>query len=59
MKTICDKCDKYNVSQCGTRETCNAIFDGSKHIISMDKIYVEGRMTGEKNHCKSFKKISS
>ena len=57
MKIICDKCSNYSVSPCGTNETCFAKFEGSKQIIRMDNNYIEIRMIGEKQNCKSFKKI--
>ena len=58
MKTICDKCDNYSQSPCGTSETCWAkLLTGSKLIAHMTEKYVEDRMTGEKNHCKEFKAI--
>jgi hypothetical protein len=57
MKVICDKCSKYVVSQCGTTESCFAKFEGSKQVIRMDEIYINQRMNGEKQNCKSFQKL--
>lgn len=57
MKIICDKCSNYSASPGGTTETCFAKFEGSRHIIRMDDFYINQRMLGEKQNCKSFQKI--
>jgi hypothetical protein len=55
---ICDKCDKYEVSLCGTHETCHALFEMQTIFINgITKEYIEQRMIGEKNHCKEYKPI--
>ena len=58
MVTICDKCRKYSISECGTNETCEAFIDEmTKFKYGITKPYIELRMTGEKRHCKEFKKL--
>jgi len=58
MKTICDRCNNYEVSACGTSETCWAFFNRqTKFTFEITKDYIEQRMIGEKKHCKEFKKI--
>lgn len=57
MTILCNKCEKYSVSQDGTRETCKAKHEGSKFIIWMTDQYIDQRMTGEKQFCKGFKRI--
>jgi hypothetical protein len=56
--TICDRCDKYEVSACGTSETCHAFIDRQTRFVNgIDKGYIEQRMIGEKSHCKEYKPI--
>lgn len=58
MKTICDRCDKYEVSLCGTSETCHAFIERQTRFTNgITKDYIEQRITGEKNHCKEYKPI--
>jgi len=58
MKTICDRCKKYSISLCGTNESCGAFIDEmTKFTYGISKPYIELRMTGEKNHCKEFKRL--
>lgn len=58
MKTICDRCDKYEVTPCGTIERCSAFIDRSNRFINgITKPYIEERMIGNINHCKEFKPI--
>lgn len=55
---ICDRCNKYEVSQDGTRELCHAFFECQTRFKNgITKDYIELRMSGEKNNCKEFKKI--
>ena len=56
-RIICDKCDKYTVSPCGSSESCVARYEGSRVIPYMTEWYINERMSGEKNTCKAFKKI--
>ena len=57
MRTICDKCDNYEVSPCGTKELCHAKLQGSRVSPWMMDEYITERMKGEKNNCKAFKKL--
>jgi len=58
MNPICNRCNKYEVSMCGSSETCHAKKEGSKVILYITDDYIEPRMNGEINHCKAFKKIT-
>ena len=57
MKTICDNCTNYSISPAQTTEVCFAQYEGSKQIRDISDHYIDLRMTGEKNHCKRFKKL--
>ena len=58
MRTICDRCDKYEVSPSGTTETCHAFRErANRFTYGITKDYIEERMIGEKSHCKEYKKI--
>ena len=56
-KRICDRCNEFEVTPCGMTEICHAQKDGSQVIPKMTKDYIEDRISGEKQNCKSFKKI--
>ena len=56
-KRICDKCRKFEVSMCGTRETCHAKKEGSKFIQWMTDEYISNRINGEIQNCKGYAKI--
>ncbi len=56
-KRICDNCMKFNVSQCQTYESCQALHEGSKFIKTITADYTNERINGNKSHCKAFKKI--
>ncbi len=57
-KTICNKCNKYLISLCGTTETCHAFIDRqTKFTIGITKGYILQRMIGEKKHCKEYKPL--
>jgi hypothetical protein len=58
-RRICDRCNNFEVSRDGTRETCHARRIGSALIAHMPADYIEARMQGEKQNCKEFKKIQT
>jgi len=58
VKVICDKCNNFEVSMCGTYEICHAKKEGSKFIKWIDDLYANERMNGNKQTCKGFKKIN-
>ena len=58
MKTICDRCSKYQVTQGSTREICHAFVDRQTRFTNeITKEYIEQRMIGEKNNCKEYKRL--
>lgn len=58
-KRICDMCNNFECSPCGSREICHAKKEGSNVIKWLDYFYAEQRMSGEKMTCKGFKKIQT
>jgi len=58
-KRICDRCNNFHVSQCGSTEVCYANLRGSQVIPLLTEFYIELRITGEKNNCKEFEKLTN
>lgn len=59
MKTICDRCTKYEVTPCGTNEICHAFRECTTRFkFGITKDYIEERIVGEKKHCKEYKSIT-
>lgn len=58
-KTICDRCNNYEVTPSGVTEICHQFrqVNGISPIIHFDKYYIEKRFNGEVNNCKQFKTI--
>ena len=58
MKTICDRCVKYEVSICGTREICHAYVEKQTRFTNeITKQYIQQRINGNKNYCKAYNKL--
>ena len=55
-ETICDRCEKYETTPCGTREICHAKREGSQVVPWMSDEYINERMSGEKKNCKGYKR---
>lgn len=56
-KTICDRCNHYEVSMDGTKEICHAKRIGSQVILWITDDYIKLRMNGDKNNCKAYERI--
>lgn len=52
MKTVCDRCDNYNVSPAGCSDSCNECKSNPYYLT---RGYFEDRRDGIKKSCKGFK----